>query len=219
MDDLLQEMIDPAPEPGDRPRRRRLVATVAIVGLAVVGVTSLTTGALFTDREQTDDGFKTGTVDLTVGQLAFDATADNMLPGDATASAVDVTNSGSLALRYAIQYTATNTPAASGDNLTDVLALAVYQVPDKATCSTSVSTSTQGVEELYAPTHLSTAVGTALIGDFATGSQPGDRTIDSGHDEWLCFVTKMDLGAGNTYQSSAAHLTLDFSAEQVANNG
>ena len=42
IDDLLQDMIDPAPAPRDKPRRRRLWATVAIVGLSVVGATSLT---------------------------------------------------------------------------------------------------------------------------------------------------------------------------------
>jgi len=53
MDDLLQEMIDPAPAPRDAPRRRRLWMTVAIVGLAVVGVTKLTTA--LPDANKTPD--------------------------------------------------------------------------------------------------------------------------------------------------------------------
>ncbi len=38
MDDLLEEMVNPpAPAQADRARRRRLWATVTIVGLAAVG--------------------------------------------------------------------------------------------------------------------------------------------------------------------------------------
>lgn len=50
MDELLEEMITPAPSPTEVARRRRLYSSVAIIALAVVGVTSLTTSALFTDN-------------------------------------------------------------------------------------------------------------------------------------------------------------------------
>ena len=55
MDDLLQEMIDPAPQRADVSRWRRLGATAAIFALAGLGITSLTTNALFTDFEQLAD--------------------------------------------------------------------------------------------------------------------------------------------------------------------
>ena len=64
MDDLLQEMIDPAPVHHDAPRRRRLWSTVAIVGLAAVGATTLTTSAIFTDNDATSATIESGTVDL-----------------------------------------------------------------------------------------------------------------------------------------------------------
>jgi spore coat-associated protein N len=51
MDERLQEMIAPAPSRSDMARRRRLVSTFVIVALAVVGIASLTTSALFTDNE------------------------------------------------------------------------------------------------------------------------------------------------------------------------
>ena len=68
MDDLLQEMIDPAPVHRDAPRRRRLWTTVAIVGLAAVGATTLTTSAIFTDNDSTSADIETGTVDLAIGR-------------------------------------------------------------------------------------------------------------------------------------------------------
>ena len=67
MDDLLQEMIDPAPVHPDAPRRRRLWSTVAIVGLAAVGATTLTTSAIFTDNDSTSATIESGTVDLQIG--------------------------------------------------------------------------------------------------------------------------------------------------------
>ena len=53
MDDLLHEMINPAPAPRDGARRRRLWTTVVIVGLAAIGATTLTTSAIFTDDDAT----------------------------------------------------------------------------------------------------------------------------------------------------------------------
>ncbi len=71
MDDLLQEMIDPTPQRGDTSRWRRFGATAAIFALAGLGITSLTTSALFTDRESTAGDLLTGTVDLSLGTFAF----------------------------------------------------------------------------------------------------------------------------------------------------
>lgn len=237
MDDLLQEMIDPTPEPGDRPRRRRLVATIAIVALAVVGITSLTTGALFTDRERTDDGFKTGTVDLTVGQLKFtQPIAGNLVPGSAASSAIDVKNAGSLSLRFAVEYTATHTPAgadiddgtaidgdagtpsATGGDVRKVLQLSVFEVASAADCTTTVPATT-----LYGPKPLGDGTAATdgpqqLLGNKQTGNQNGDITLGAGDDKELCFVVRMDDTAGNEYQDAAANLTLDFYAEQTANN-
>jgi len=240
MDDLLQEMIDPTPEPGDRPRRRRLIATIAIVGLAVLGVTSLTTGALFTDREQNEDQFATGTVDLTVGDLSFKVPDTGLIPGDVKGAPVAVTNAGSLALRYAIQYSTSITRAAAniddGDSFAedaggsaattggdpfDVLNLGVYKVADAATCR-AVSPSAPvpaGSDVVRAPARLTSgASGAKLVGDAATKAQPGDRDLSSSDVETLCFVLSMDQSAGNEYQDAHAQITLDFLAEQTANN-
>lgn len=239
MDDLLQEMIDPTPEPGDRPRRRRLIATIAIVGLAIVGITSLTTGALFTDREQTDDGFKTGTVDLTVGDLSFPTSlSENLVPGSVTCSAIQVNDTGSLGLRYAVTYTATQTPAgsgiddgtempgdagtsgATGGDVRSALQLAVYKVSGPDACDgVGPGSEVPAGTELYAPTHLATSdAAQPLLGKEASGAQPGDRPLTAGGSEFLAFVVSMDKSAGNDLQEARAQLTLDFYAEQTANN-
>ena len=111
MDDLLERMIDPAPPQRDTPRRRRLWSTVAIVGLAAVGVTSLTTSALFTDKDSTTSAISTGTIDLTSSQLDFVLPAGDLKPLDTVYSPVTVTNDGSLGFQYAISLLArTPTP-------------------------------------------------------------------------------------------------------------
>jgi len=101
MDDLIREMIAPERRSDlDRGRRSRLVATALTVALAAVGVTSLVTGALFSDTEFVSAGdFTTGTVDIT-GAGPSDPVAlqaSNMAPGDVVYGVVPVLNSGSLA--------------------------------------------------------------------------------------------------------------------------
>src|SRR4051794_8024911 len=83
MDDLLQEMIEPPVSKYDVARRRRLISTVAILGLAAVGVTSLTTSALFTDRDDVGGNtFTTGTVNLAASAGSWSMKAAAMAPGD-----------------------------------------------------------------------------------------------------------------------------------------
>src|SRR4051794_204489 len=98
MDDLLQEMIEPPVSKYDVARRRRLVSTVAILGLAAVGVTSLTTSALFTDRDDVGGNtFTTGTINLSVPTTGkWTMPAGGMAPRDTRYSTLTVTNTGAL---------------------------------------------------------------------------------------------------------------------------
>src|SRR6187549_3823140 len=119
MDDLLQEMINPAPVHADAPRRRRLWSTVAIVGLAAVGATTLTTSAIFTDNDSTSATIESGTVDLQIGDTPLAFGTQNLLPGDSTFAPLVINSSGSLALRYAITYSASVADGAATDPVLD----------------------------------------------------------------------------------------------------
>lgn len=224
IDDLLQEMIDPAPAPRDKPRRRRMWATVAIVGLSVVGATSLTTSALFTDNDTVQAGIMSGTVDVTSGIGTFDFPAEGLAPGGATVAPITVSNDGSLALRYAVRYSAVagtpgttdpdlETPAATG-SLQDVLSLSLYAL-DAAACT---------VQGTAAATPIaSTGFGlagtdSALLGDVAQGAQEGDRALAALTGEPLCARVDFDPAAGNEYQNTASDITIRFVAEQTVNN-
>ncbi|WP_456789438.1 TasA family protein [Cellulomonas sp. P5_C5] len=227
MDDLLQEMIDPAPVHRDAPRGRRLWTTVAIVGLAAVGATTLTTSAIFTDNDATSATIESGTVDLAIGQdVAFEFSPQNLAPGDSTFVPLQINNTGSLALRYAIYYSATPTanpgtdpvldpPATPGD-LRDVLVLNVYQV-DQGSCS---ATGLVGQTALNAaPPSPLLGTSTSLVGDTLQGDDPGDRDLPMDRtSEWLCFRVDFPDTAGNAYQDAGVTLDVSFHAEQIANN-
>ena len=126
MDDLIREMIAPARGADlDRGRRARLVATALTVGLAAVGVGSLTTGALFTDTQPVNaSNFTTGTVDIAAeNSTTAPLAAPNMAPGDVVYGVVPVSNAGTLELRYAVEVVGTNAQPA---DLAGQLQLAVF---------------------------------------------------------------------------------------------
>jgi len=228
MDDLLQEMIDPAPAQHDAPRRRRLWTTVAIVGLAAVGATTLTTSAIFTDNDATSATIESGTVDLEIGQtVPFTFTPQNLAPGDSTFVPLEVQSNGSLALRYSVSYAAS--PAANGTpdpdldpapvagDLRDVLQLSVYAVPQASCTAAGVAAATR-LNDAATVSPWPGAV-SPLIGSNAQGAQTGDRDLTVGAPtEWLCFKVDFPTTAGNEYQDAGVTLDLTFNAEQTANN-
>lgn len=226
MDDLLLEYEGSKPATaGERQRRRRLAATVTICGLAFVGIGQLSTGAWFTDQGSANMQFTTGDV-----QIALDSTAavngagtqslelsniNNMAPGDVQYQALEITNSGSLKLRYALTGTSVDTPGPGGGELSDVLDYDIYRVGDSAACSAA------GVGSLTPL--VSKKIGTAetpLLGDKDSGGQSGDRELAAGSGtEWLCVVTSLPGPVtGNEYAKATTSVTLTFYAEQTRNN-
>jgi hypothetical protein len=227
MDDLLQEMIDPAPVHHDAPRRRRLWTTVAIVGLAAVGATTLTTSAIFTDNDGASADITSGTVDLAVGRdVPFVFSPQGLAPGDSTFMPLQIQNNGSLALRYSIYYSAEQAaapgpapdldpPATPGD-LRDVLVLNVYAV-DQARCTAATIGTAAPLNT--APATGWTSTSTRLVGSTDQGDDDGDRTLPvDASTEWLCFRVDFPVTADNQYQNSGVNLAVTFHAEQTANN-
>ncbi|HEY5554738.1 MAG TPA: hypothetical protein VIK43_07400 [Cellulomonas sp.] len=231
MDELLQEMIAPAPSRSDMARRRRLVSTFAIVALAVVGITSLTTSALFTDNESIVGGaITTGTVDLTTsGTLDFGIPLIGLAPGDAAFATVDVTNSGSLAYRYAVRYRATDVDTTPGTAtpppdtaatalLSSQLKLTSYIVGAGGAATCDRTGTDAGTPLASAGPALETAALTTFIGDVTTGAQTGDQALASQTHQTLCFRVDLPLTTTNDYQDTSTKITLRFDAEQTVNN-
>ena len=200
MDELLREMITPPPPRRDPARRRRLVATVGILGMAALGMTSLVTSAIFTDNDDAGrSGIITGSVDIEAGEdAAFTLPPGNLAPGDQVYSPVTVTNAGSLALVYGVQYSAT------GDekNLAATLSLDVFAVP-AAQCTAA------GLDG-------ATPIGSSGAGLAATATEivPVGRSLFSSAAEDLCVRVSVPQEIGNEYQEATASLALTFVAEQ-----
>jgi hypothetical protein len=59
---------------------------------------------------------------------------------------------------------------------------------------------------------------TAKFGSSAQGSDSGDRTLNAGANETLCFRISLPSGTGNSYQGATTTTTFTFDAEQTSNN-
>ena len=239
VDELLQEMIDPTPQRGDVSRWRRLGATVAILALAAVGITSLTTNALFTDSETTAGDLLTGTVDLSLGAFVLDVSSVGLNPGDIVVKPLTVTNSGSLALRYAASFRATNATgtlaaptgtavqttdpeaiAGTGD-LREKLTLDVFPVPDAASCTTTAPLPADSgtITNLDQPGEPTLGGFTPILGSAVTTPYSGAfHELATQASNVLCVRVTFAQDAGNEYQNTTAHIDLRLDAEQVVNN-
>ncbi|MBD7919772.1 hypothetical protein H9657_15985 [Cellulomonas sp. Sa3CUA2] len=223
MDELLEDMIDPAPSRQEVARRRRGWATGSILVLAAVGVTSLTTSALFTDQDSLTGTISTGTVVLTADGAQFTMPVGGLAPGGSVVAPLTVDNAGSLELRYAVSVSAaTTTPetgtAGSGDLRTQLRA----RVLQDAACtldSSAAATVLGDTQELVDSEFGLPSALTAIMGDPATGAQTGDRVLAGvTGTETLCVRVDMSRDADNTFQNTAAELTFQLDSEQTVNN-
>jgi len=191
-----------------RGRLRRLAATIVVLALAA-GAVSLSIGALFTDTGSVPSNtFTTGTVDISTSPASAVVTFSTMAPGDQVTGAITVTNSGSLAQRYAVTGTTTENTLAAQLDLT---------IKSGVTTCTNAGFSTDGTV-VYGPGDLGNTTPINLIGNPAQGAQAGDRALAAGANEALCFNVSLPLGTGNAYQGLASTATFDFQAEQTKNN-
>lgn len=224
MDELLEEMIDPAPSRQDVARRRRGWATGAILVLAGVGVTSLTTSALFTDQDTLNGTISTGSVVLDADGVSFTMPVGGLAPGGSITAPLQVNNVGSLQLRYAVSISSAVAPppaggtAGTGDLRTQLRA----RVFADATCTLASTASAAALGDTQTIQGTEFGLPQALVpivGDPATGAQGGDRELAAVvGSETLCVRVDMSRDADNTFQNTAAELTFQLDSEQTVNN-
>ena len=231
MDDLLNEMIAPsAATRRERERRRRFWASGIILGLTIIGMSSLTTGALFTNEDSaTSNGITTGSVDISSQAGTIVVGADNLAPGDQIYQPLTVSNSGSLELRYAVEYEAQD---AGSVNLSRALRVDMYAVPNVAACDRDGALGAK-IGQSSAPDTYGLATAQApIIGSATTGPDTGisvngfassDRTLGAGstaNSEVLCAEITFELVGENhnELQQSSSAIEFTFLAEQTINN-
>lgn len=189
--------------------RRRIRTAILILALSLATLGTLLTGAILTDTESVGaNTFSVGTLDISVAPASAVVSFAGMAPGDVVTSPLTVSNLGSLQLRYAVRSTSTEDPLAAQLDMTVKSGV--------ATCTNGGFGGSGTV--LYGPDDLGTMAGVDVIGDPAQGDQAGDRALGAGGSEDLCIRVSLPIGTGNGFEGLTTTATLDFIAEQTANN-
>jgi hypothetical protein len=185
-------------------RSRPFLARLLVLGVLVAGVLSgmisgMTSASYQTQSQSSSNGFTVGSVVVGVGLDGGDTlTASNIVPGDSFVARLAIQSSGTLGLRYAM------TTGTNGDaSLADAILLTIRT-------KTINPCSIQDGSILYGPGSMRIA----FLGDPANGFQAGDRSLDSGATEDLCFLVTMPPDTPISLQGKSATVTLYFSAEQ-----
>jgi spore coat-associated protein N len=190
--------------------RKILTSLIIIVVLAA----SITAGAMavFTDQQTNPDNvFTTGTVIFGIDPITAMFTVSNMAPGDVEYGGLQVTNDGSLELRYAMTTTADDT-----STLDEQLDLTIDVVTGPGVDTIwYTDDDVVGEANIYGPDGV---LSSAFFGDPAQGGQAGDRTLSLLASERLRFKATLPLDTDNTYQGATCTVAFVFDAEQTASN-
>jgi hypothetical protein len=187
---------------------RVLVACLLCLMLVLASLATFT-GAIFTDTQSVGSNtISTGSVDISTSPASAVVTFSAMAPGDKVTAPITVSNAGSLQLRYAIKSTTTENTLAAQLDMT---------IKSGVTTCTNGGFTTDGTV-LYGPNDFGSTSGVNVVGDPTQGSQAGDRTLNASASEVLCIQVSLPLATGNSFQSLTTTATLDFIAEQTANN-
>lgn len=189
------------------------VITIGLVTLVVVAIIfSLGVIALFTDsKTNPDNSFSTGNVTLAIDPTTAMFTVSDMAPGDVEYSGIQVTNSGSMELRYAVSTTA------DGNSTLDEQLDLTIDVVTGAGNDTNWYTADDVVGEanVYGPDGVFSS---AAIGNSTQGADAGDRTLASSGSERFRFKVTLPLSTPDTYENTSCTVSFVFDAEQTINN-
>ncbi len=178
--------------------KRRLAVSAAIL-LLITGFLASAVLAVFTDLTTSDGNtFTSGTVDLTVAPATAAITLSGMAPGDRIAKPIDVTNSGVLDLRYAVDSATTD----------DVLASALELTVKSGVTDCSSSGFDLSGAVVYGPAPLGATTTLPILGD----------ALAAGASEVLCLDVTLPFATGNASAGLATTATFTFHAEQTTGN-
>jgi hypothetical protein len=193
-----------------------LVAKKAVITLAVLSVSTylVTTAAiaLWTDQETNPDNtFTTGTITLGIDPATAMFTVTSMAPGDVEYSGLEVSNDGSLELRYAM-----TTTADGSSTLDEQLDLTIDIVTGAGVDAIwYTADDVVGTANIYG---TDGALSAAYIGDPTAGADAGDRTLSASASERLRFKVTLPSSTGDPFQNTTCTVAFVFNAEQTANN-
>jgi len=190
---------------------KKVVISLLVIGVAAA-IALVGAVALFTDSETNpSNSFSTGTVNLAINPATAMFTVSNMAPGDVQYSGIQMTNSGTLQLRYAM-----TTTADGNSTLDEQLNLTVDVITDDGDDTIwYTADDVVGEANIYGPDG---ALASAAFGDPAQGANSGDRTLAASGNERLRFKVTLPLSTPDAYQGTSCTVSFVFDAEQTANN-
>lgn len=192
---------------------RYLVAGIALVGVAGVGIGSIASSALFTDTQSTTAAtIASGTISITTGgDYATTFPTTGMMPGDDRYGIISITN-GNGAARLS---STANWSVASA--LTANLEIRMVTAASSSANCSGTTDFTTPLNSLVTPANAADT-SFAMFGSSTAGSQTGDRPLAVNAVEYYCVNIKMPTGMPSAAKGLSSDLTFGFNAEQTANN-
>lgn len=192
-------------------RRRFVVVLIVLLGVAgLAGPLGLLVGA---DRGEASFGdaetfglnrASAATVAIGVGETTLPVDTSLLAPGDRVDGRVEIVNEGTLPLRYAVVAERDRSTVVS---LLDVLDWSIWAGSSDAGCSPVPAPG-----DLLFSGSMSTD---QIVGDPAIGADTGDRSLDPGQVDVLCFEVVLPVGTDDAYQAADAIVRLVVAAEQA----
>jgi predicted ribosomally synthesized peptide with SipW-like signal peptide len=187
---------------------RKVVGSLGVIG-AAAAVAGMGTFGSFTDSSTpVATTIQSGTLNIDVTQQGFavPVTTAGFVPGDSLTRAVNLVNSGNVALGSVTLNTTAAAPSVLTTDATNGLQLAVKS------CSVPWTQAGTATAATYSCTGTERVLGSGPAVSNITLNNPA--SLAAGATDYLTFAVSLPTTAGNTFQGQSAALSLVFTGTQ-----
>jgi hypothetical protein len=184
-----------------------VIAIALLAAATVVATRTVLSSAAFSDSERLGvNEVGSATVGIGAGNGTVEMDIDAMAPGDSAVTSLDIVNDGSIPLHYTLSSEITSTAFARH---------VTADVWRAASCGRPGGPIPDGAETLARSVPLLGAGSVSIFGDPSIGRQAGDRRLEPGERDRLCYAIRLSTDAGNTAQGLDTTQVLTVYAEQA----
>jgi len=187
---------------------RKVVGSLGVIG-AAAAVAGMGTFGSFTDSSTpVATTIQSGTLNIDVTQQGFavPVTTAGFVPGDSLTRAVNLVNSGNVALGSVTLNTTVGAPSVLTTDTTNGLQLAVKS------CSVPWTQAGTATAATYTCSGTERVLGSGPAVSNITLNNPA--SLAAGATDYLTFAVSLPTTAGNTFQGQTAALSLVFTGTQ-----
>ena len=187
---------------------RKIVGSLGVIG-AAAAVAGMGTFGSFTDSSTpVATTIQSGTLNIDVTQQGFavPVTTAGFVPGDSLTRAVNLVNSGNVALGSVTLNTTVSAPSILTTDTTNGLQLAVKS------CSVPWTQAGTATAATYACSGTERVLGSGPAVSNITLNNPA--SLAAGATDYLTFAVSLPTTADNTFQGKSAALSLVFTGTQ-----